>query len=359
MSSCNTSKDGELEMPASYEFTRNGVSTVDFSGQTERLDMLDLMAVYMKESNTLGVASVEEDVLNNMFGNVGNPFPAKAFEKDLKSKCFKTDTVFFQTWFHEIAVASQSTKTASEGVAGVMVDANNPTTGYRVNANGIEPRQIIVKGLMGAVFFYQAMDVYLSEERMGSVGNNNLEDGENYTEMEHYCDEAFGYFGVSADFPNPATLEDGRFWGEYVNTRNEGLYPGINEEISLAFRTIRAAIVAKDYEARDQAIQRLMQKWSIVIAASAVGYLEKAKTKNGLPQHKKHHVLSEAIGFMLALKYHFNGGNSKFPPHYTFSKIKTALLTIGPDVNLYSVSDGDIDKVISQIKEAFPAGDIK
>ncbi len=34
----------------------------------------------------------------------------------------------------------------------------------------------------------------------------------------------------------------------------EGFIIGINDEISDAFRTARAAIVAKDYESRDEAI---------------------------------------------------------------------------------------------------------
>ncbi|MCF8277776.1 MAG: DUF4856 domain-containing protein [Flavobacteriales bacterium] len=358
--SCNQNEEGELEVPLTYSFARNGVSTVDYSGQTERLDMLTILGNYLKTANTVGAAPLDADVLKAMFRNQNDPFSGQSFEKDLVSKCFGPDTSFFLQLFDDVALASQSSTTASNGVAGVLVDgSSDPNSGYRVNENGIEYRQVIIKGLMGAVFYYQAMEIYLSEDRMGIDGNLDFETGENFTSMEHYFDEAFGYFGIPTDYPNPVTLEDARFWGEYCNTRDEGLYPGINNIISTAFRTGRAAISAKDYAARDEAIQTLMQKWSVVIAASAVGYLNEGLSTSGTPVYKRHHEMSEAIGFMLALKYHFNGGNSKYPPHYTYSHIEDALAIVGLESNLYELSDAQIQMAIDHIKMAFPTGEIK
>ena len=358
--SCNDGDDDNLEVPTTYEFSRDGVSTVNYSGQTERLDMLDLMGIYLKTSNTVGSAALSEATLVDMFKNQNAPFAGQTFGKDLFSKCFPPDTLLFLQLLQDAADASTSTVTASNGLAGVQtVGSADPTKGYRVNENGLELTQVILKGLMGSVFYYQAMEVYLSEERMGTTGNDDLETGENYTAMEHYFDEAFGYFGVPTDFPSAATLEDARFWGEYCNTRNETLYPGINDELSLAFRTARAAITAKDYEARDAAIQIIAQKWSIVIAASTVSYLEQALSTAGTPEYKRHHVMSEAIGFMLALKYHFNGGNSKYPPHFAHNHVTSALEEVGLTTNLYEVTDQQIQDAIDHLKEAFPAGEIK
>jgi hypothetical protein len=242
----------------------------------------------------------------------------------------------------------------------VLVEGSTDLTkGYRVTANGLELAQVVEKGLMGAVFYYQAMEIYLSGDRMGSVGNDDFAAGENYTDMEHYFDEAFGYFGAPTDFPSSVTLSDSRFWAKYCNTRNEGLYPGINDEIATAFRTARAAITAKDYEARDAAIEVIMEKWAIVSAASAIDYLNQALSTSGTPEYKRHHVMSEAIGFMLALKYHFNGGNSKFPPHYTYSHIEDALMEVGLASNLYTVTDTQLQEAISHVRMAFPTGEIK
>lgn len=357
---CNTTKDDELEVPATFEFTREGVSTVDYSGQTQRLDMLQLIGTYLKTANIVASPSLDVNVLKNMFANTNSPFDGQSFSKNLKSKCFAADTAMFIQYLEEAATISLEQGTASSGVSGVLVDgSSDPTVGYRVNEDGLELTQIILKGLMGSVFYYQAMEAYLTEERMGLNGNDELVEGENHTDMEHYFDEAFGYFGIPNDYPNAISLDNARFWGEYCNKRNEGLYPNMNEEIALAFRKARAAIVAKDYEERDVAIQTIQQKWAVVIAASAVDYLSQALSTAGSPEYKRHHVMSEAIGFMLALKYHFNGGNSKYPPHFSYTHIDHSLMRVGLTTNLYDVTDTQIEEAIEHIKLAFPSGEIK
>jgi len=359
ISSCKPEDEDKLDIPTTYEFTRNGSTSVDYSGQTERLNMLQLMTNYMKTSNTVGAVALDEEVLSDMFSNSNGAFQGQ-FSKNLRSKCFLPDTGIFDSFIQKIAVASQATGIASEGVAGVLIEGStDPEVGYRVDENGIEHIQLIEKGLIGAVFFYQAMEVYLSQDRMGSTGNDELVDGENYTNMEHYFDEAFGYFGAPADFPNPVSLGEVRFWAHYCNSRNSDLYQGINNELSLSFRTARAAIAAKDFNQRDQAIQNIAQKWSIVIGSTAVDYLNRSLSSTGIPVFRKHHALSEAIAFMMCMKYHFNGGNSKFPPHYTYSHVEQALALIGPNTNLYQVTDQQIEQAIGHIKMAFPTGDIK
>ncbi len=360
LSSCKKETEDRLDVPATYEFIRNGASTVDYSGQTERLDMLAQLSSYMKSVNTVGSPELDAARLKNMFRNQNDPFTGQTYGKDLISKCFPADTAMFIQFLEDAAVASQATGTASNGVAGVLVDgSSDPTQGYRVTSNGLELAQVVEKGLMGAVFFYQAMEVYLSEDRMGSVGNEDLVDGKNYTNMEHYFDEAFGYFGVPIDFPNSSTMDDARFWGKYCNSRNGDLYSGINSEVATAFRTARAGIVAKDYDARDAAIATIMKKWAVISASTAVDYLNKSLSTSGNPTYVRHHAMSEAIGFMLALKYHFNGGNAKYPPHYSYSHINDALMEVGLNSNLYEVTDAQIEEAIGHVRMAFPTGEIK
>lgn len=349
-----------LEVPSTYAFTRDGISTVDHAGQTERLDQLAIMTTLMKTGNTLGNAAINGQLLKDMFANTGNPYVGLTFTKDLRSKCFSADVAQLEAWMDEVSANSAVQQTASEGNAGVLVEGNtDPTVGYLVNANGIQMAEVIEKGLMGAVFYFQAMEIYLSEERMAELGNDDFVDGENYTAMEHYFDEAFGYLGAPVDFPSATSIDQARYWGKYTQARNNGLYPGISEEMATAFRTGRAAITSKDYEVRDEAIHTIQEKWAIVAAASAVDYLTKALSTSAQPIYKNHHVLSEAIGFCIALKYHFNGGNSKFPPVYDYTKIEEALDIIGTTTNLYQVNDADINAAIVKIKEAFPAGVIK
>ncbi len=357
---CETDDDdpiNELEVPSSYSFERNGQSTVNYQGQINRLDQLAQLTTLMKTANTLGNAPLDAQQLIDMFRNEGNPFPMTYTQK-LSDKCFPADVVLFEGWLTELAANSAVQQTASEGNAGVLVEGStDPTSGYIVNENGIELIQLVEKGLMGAVFYYQAMEVYLSVDRMGTSGNDDTVSGQYYTNMEHYFDEAFGYFGATVDFP--ASPADDRYWARYANSRSSGLYPGINEELSLAFRTARAAISAKDYEARDAAIQDLQEKWAIVSAGTAVDYLSQSLSTTGIATYRKHHAISEYIAFSMALKYHFNGGNSKFPPVYDYTKIQEALAIIGPETNLWQVGDAQINEAIAKIKAAFPAGVIK
>lgn len=356
---CNQDDDNDtgLDVPSSYEFTRDGTSTVSYTGQTERLNMLSLLSTYMKTSNTVGAPALDAQKLKDMFANENEPFEGATFSANLKSKCFENDVATYEAYMDRLAADSEATGTASEGVAGVLVEGSvDPTVGYRVDENGVEMIQVIEKGLIGAVFFYQAMEVYLSADRMGMVGNDDLVSGENYTAMEHYFDEAFGYFGVPTDFPvNTSELQ---WWGVYCNRRNNDLYPGINEEIATAFRTARAAIVAKDYEARDEAIRTIQEKWAIVCAGTAVDYMLRALNPD-VEVYVKHHALSEGIGFMNSLKYHFQGGNSKFPPSYDFAEIQNALAIINDQTNLYQITNQDLNDAIGHIQAAFPAGTIK
>jgi hypothetical protein len=358
-SGCDTDDNptNELEVPSTYVFERDGSSSVSYTGQTNRMDMLAQLTNLMKTANTLGNAPLDAQQLLNMFRNENNPFP-ETYSQKLSDKCFPADVAMFEGWLQELAANSAVQQPASEGNAGVLVEgSSDPTTGYIVNENGIEIIQLVEKGLMGAVFYYQAMELYLTADRMGTTGNDALVDGQNYTNQEHWFDEAFGYFGATVDYPSSPA--DDRYWARYANSRSNGLYPGINEEISLAFRTARAAITAKDYEARDEAIKDVQEKWAIVSASTAVDYLLRSLSSTGVSTYVKHHALSEYLAFSMALKYHFNGGNSKFPPIYNYAKIEEALAIIGPETNLYQVGDAEINQAIAKIKEAFPAGVIK
>lgn len=359
-----------LEIPATYEFVRDGATSVSYSGQTERLDMMTALDAYMATTKSLGNV-VEETTLHNMYGNRNNPFTT-TFAKNLLSKTFASDTTFFKTWMSEMAIASAATVNAQDGVAGHLNEefpaaGTTASAGYLVNEKGIEYQQIIAKGLMGAVFYYQAMEVYLTQERMGEVGNDEVAADKNYTNMEHYFDEAFGYFGIPTDFNDgdvEASADRGRYWGKYCIARHTDVngrfgYAGINSEIMEAFKKGRGAIVAKDYVARDEAIASLSATWEKVIGSTAADYLERALSTNEAATYKRHHYMSEAIGFMLALKYKFDGGQAKFPRNSDATKINEALAIIGLDTNLYNVTDDNLTAAIDLIIAAFPAGVIR
>lgn len=291
----------ELEIPATYLFEdASGNNTVSYSGQTERLNQLTEMTTYMKTGTT---TVLSETALLDMFANSGGDGGGNfsfTSTKKLKDKCFAADTIEYMNWMDSLAVASVDfASTASSGQSGTLTSG---TSTYLFSQNGIEYTQLIEKGLMGAVFLYQATNVYFGEDEM-NVDNTTAVDpsaGEYFTEMEHHWDEAFGYFGVPVDFPGNTT--DIRFWGKYCNTRNADL--GCNAIMMNAFLKGRA-IIQQQFETslRDDEIYTLRRMWEKISAAQAVAYLEEAQSNFGTDNAKFLHELSEAYAFITALKY--------------------------------------------------------
>jgi hypothetical protein len=122
--------------------------------------------------------------------------------------------------------------------------------------------------------------------------------GKYYTEMEHHWDEAFGYFGVSIDFPT--TVPD-RFWGKYCNNQDASI--NCNADMMDQFLLGRAAITGNVLEDRNAAIAAIRTEWEDVSAYQAMNYLDDAVGFFGSDDAKFLHVLSEAYAFAWNLRY--------------------------------------------------------
>lgn len=288
-----------LNVPATYAFTDGTNSTVSYGGQTERLNQMTEMTTYMK-SGTSSVLSYTEltEMFANTGGNGGGNFSFTSTKK-LQDKCLAADTALFIDYMESLALASVDfASTAASGQAGTLTSG---TSTYLFGANGMEYTQLIEKGLMGAVFMYQATQVYFGSDKM-NVDNSSAVDagaGEYYTAMEHHWDEAFGYFGVPEDFPTNTTGI--RFWGKYCNTQNSNL--GCNAVMMDGFKRGRAAISQDALTIRDEEILKIRKMWEKISASQAVTYLESAKNNFGVDNAKFLHELSEAYAFILCLKY--------------------------------------------------------
>lgn len=286
-------------IPATYAFTdANGNSTVSYSGQTERLNQLSEMTTKMKTGTSTTVSAQE---LKDMFANVGdngNGHFSFSSSKQLKNKCFTADVAMFEGWMDDLATASASNaNTAASGTAGTLTTG---TKTYLFDENGREHVQFIEKGLMGAVFMHQALNVYFGPSKM-NVDNTTAADpanGKYYTAMEHHFDEAFGYFGVPVDFP---TTEATRFWGKYCNKQNATL--NCNADMMNNFKKGRAAITGEVMADRDAAIQAVRTEWEEISAYQAMAYLDAAIGNFGTDNAKFLHELSEAYAFAWNLRY--------------------------------------------------------
>lgn len=341
----DTVDPNEYTVPETYNF-----ENVSYSGQTDRLDMLEALTVYMKTAHAPGGAQLDNQTLLDMYSNSNDPFTnadLNASTKDLRSKTLSTEQANFDSYLTALASASRFTdSTASAGQAGIIT-TNNGQKHYLLNENGVELLQIVEKGLMGACFYYQGTAVYLGDGKM-NVDNETVVPGEG-TAMEHHWDEAFGYLGVPTDFPTNTTGI--RFWGKYINGR-DGLL-GLNDEIMDAMISGRAAISNDDLATRDAQIPVVREKWELAVASTALHYLNSGLATIDTDPGVAHHALSEAIAFIMDLKY---GPSNKI----TNAEVDALLVQLGGSADplqavLYGLDQTTIEQVRDGLAVYYPS----
>lgn len=313
ITSCDVSNtnDDTIDPPETYEFTRDGESTVAYPGQTDRLNMVAEMKAYVGQANQ-GTLISEQDLLDmyeNTGGDGGGNFSFTS-DRQLSNKTFAPDrdANLFTNIFADAEAASENGNagiTAQNGVAG-LIERENSGNNILVDAKGREFTQMIEKGLMGAVFYNQIYNVYLTDDRIGpDVENEELEEGQNYTAKEHHFDEAFGYFGAPVDFSSPwpeAREDEARFWANYANGSDD-LIPFIDRLMD-SFILGRTAIVNKDQSALNDEVDKLYTNLELLAAATSIHYINSTLTELGNGnQGEAFHALSEAWAFVNALKY--------------------------------------------------------
>ena len=310
LTSCSDDDDAVVDItvtpPSTYKFERNGKSTVSFSGQTSRLKMAGELYSGMKSSSSTKAG------LNNMFNNgtgfsdatldaSGKKVGNKTFASSVASATVKPMFDAMITDFADNVIPNWST-TAADGTAGKMTDSKR--TVY-INAKGHELTQLFTKGLIGGMTMDQIVNGYLSAAKLDTGTNRadndagTLVSGKDYTQMEHYWDERFGYlYGEEADVENP-TLGNGVLLSKYAGKVDGSNSPGIGKIIYDAFKMGRAAIVAKNYAVRDAQAKIIQMHISKIIGYKAHDYLNDYVTKAaaGTPADAIH-ALSEGYGFI-------------------------------------------------------------
>jgi len=314
-------------VPTTYNF-----SNVSYSGQTIRITMLDSISSYMSQGGSGSI--LDATLLKNMYSNTGNPFgnlTLDASGKQLKNKTFVIDQAYFDDLFDQLALASQSAgAAASNGVAGIE-------GGRLFDQNGIEISQVIKKQLMGAVFYYQAIETYLAN--LSIDDNTTITPGEG-TAQEHHADEAFGYFGAPINFPTNSI--DAKYWSSYCAELNPAI--NANTAIMNAFLKLRAAISNKDNTSRDAQVIIIKQQWERIVAGAAILEMIEAKAAFGSDNVEMRHVLSEAIGFIHSMKY---SGSKQI----SNAEITSALNSLG--TNFYAITLPQIDAAINTINSVY------
>ena len=336
-------------LPEEYSFTRNGLQTVYYTGQTARLKMATELKGHMNDN------SKTKDQLDTMF-NSGTGFNDSTLDSSGKKIGNKTASSpvasatvkpLFDGWIEDftsnVAPAVSAGTTASSGVSGAYTDTRDDgTTGrtVKVNAKGFELNQIFSKGLIGAFQVDQIVNNYLSFSKLDGAREDNdngvygykNDQAENYiTKMEHYWDEGFGYlYGLDSQFKpglgDAATGKDTANLNYYLNKVNSKEEPGISQKIYDAFIAGRAAIVAKDYDERDKQAGIVSAEISKVIGYKAESYLRDGAEDitNGM-WADAHHALSEGYGFILGLQFTKNSAGN---PYMTNEEVNSMLVRL-------------------------------
>lgn len=295
----DTSNPSTYTIPTTYQFEdAAGNSTVDYSGQTDRLNQFNELMDYVKLAKT---QTIDAQVLHDMWANTngdGNGNFSFSSSKQLKDKCFAVDEATIAAMFDSLALVSQSFgNTASSGQAGTLTSG---TSVYLLDKNGYEHKELIEKAIMGGVIMYQSLNVYFGDSKM-NVDNTTAVDpsnGKYYTAMAHHFDEAFGYFGVPVDFPTTAAFSQ---WGGYCNGVDATI--GSNSRMMNNFLKGRAAIANNVMTDRDAAIYQIRRTWEEISAYQALRYIDLATGFFGNDQAKFMHVMSEVYGFCFNLRY--------------------------------------------------------
>ena len=337
--SCDSDDDNDnqgsntIVAPSSYEFTRDGASTVSFGGQTTRLTQAEELysALNSNESTASGLdlmfngdgngsAGFADESLNGTSKIIGSKTSASTLAGSAATKQRFDDMISD----YAANVVPNWNQDASAGVPGAISTPDGGST-YHLNAAGQELDQLFFKGLIGAFTLDQIVNNYIhpnqldSGSRIDDNDNDVLSGDNNYTDMEHKWDEGFGYlYGLEGDnLANAGASPSGNgslLMKYFKKVDEEGGYePGIGQVVYDAFIMGRTAIVNKDYDLRDQQAAIIKVELSKVIGYYAIHYMNDyvAKLEAGNVA-KAHHSLSEAWGFLLSLSFTNNGNDEPF-----------------------------------------------
>ncbi|QYA25660.1 DUF4856 domain-containing protein [Gramella sp. MT6] len=364
----------EIEIPANYTFERDNSSTVSYDGQTARLQMTSELL-----SNFTDFDNASEELLLNMFTNENDPFSNASLNessKSVKSKVaasklyFSTNNVEsaeikadFDNWItvQMNEVASSKDKLAEAGQAGQIADGD--AVRY-VDSKGLEMNQAFAKSLIGGLVVDQMLNNYLSSAVLDEGDNrtNNdqkiVEEGKVYTTMEHKWDEAYGYLygdpSIPSEDPNSALgdNEDNLLFKYMGRVEGDEDFAGIAEETFEAFKTGRAAIVAGDYQTRDEQVAIIRENISEIIGIRAIYYMQAGK--NALAANDfggAFHDLSEGFGFIYSLRFTNKPGTNM--PYLSKEKVDMFTEQLLEGNGFWDVTPETLDSISEEIAAAF------
>ena len=362
--------DAEFNVPSTYVFERENVSTVSFGGQTTRLSMAKEILGYLAIDSGKSKEALEDAFAHTAGASDFSTDELNESSKSVKSKVAASDDLFGSDGVAKEAIQDLMSgflkKQVTEVVPNRLVEAAPGVAGFvdfrYVSAKGLEYDQAFNKGLIGALIVDQVLNNYLGDNRIENSDyiekntSETTESGKNYTKYEHHFDEAYGYvYGdASVDGKSPSTPEGDKFLFKYIAKVNgDPDFVGIQEEIFNAFKLGRSAVVAKEYDVLRDAIEILQYNISKVIGVRAVYYLQSGKkdlaseaTASAL------HGLSEGYGFIYSLQFTRNPKTNA--PYFTFAEVNAMIAKLEKGNGFWDLADGVVlDEISNQISAKF------
>lgn len=349
-----------LEVPTTYTFTKESVSSVSFTGQTTRLKQvkqigsgitnasisLEVLYKQFREGKNFSDASLEngKKVRGKVANSVGLFKGGATSQADELKLTFDGYLKKYKENVEQFVV--KGTK-ASKGKAGIADAKRN------VNAKGLEYNQAFYKSLLGGLVVDQVSNHYFNrlDDNFDNTNTykkehdeNKTKEGKVYTTMEHHWDEAYGYvYGV-------ASSEDVLLQKYIGKVEKDADFAGTANTISRAFTIGRAAIVSKKYKVRDQAVKVIRSQIAKVVAVRAVYYLQQGKAKLTPSREKSFHDLSEGYGFINSLQYITVDGKT---PIFTETEINSFINDLEAENGFWDIKAEELDKISNAIANKF------
>lgn len=361
------------EAPETYAFFREGVSTVSYTGQSQRIAMAEELVDALKNNTTplftlqsmfdhqlgeddfvddqnLGLNNSSKSIRSKTAASVdffsANSTDAALIKSDFDSWILEQENEVFPNWSFD----------AAPGHAGKIQEAGGGPTRY-VNKKGLELNQAVNKGLIGALMTDQMLNNYLSTSVLDAgtnVTDNDLGilvEGKNYTTMEHKWDEAFGYLYGADNQENPSLGADS-FLSKYLaRVDADPDFSGIAETLYNAFKLGRAAISNKDYVTRDHQAEIIREHVSKIIAIRAMYYMQEGKSNLGSDWASAFHDLSEGFGFLYSLQ--FTRQPNLIEPYFSKSEVDALIATLMQGNGFWEITTTTLDALSETIATRF------
>jgi len=314
ITSCKKDKNTDPDVkaytvPSTYNF-----GNANYTSSTQRIKMAVELDTYLKTANAgSALVPLDQTKADNLWNNSNNPYSdASLNTSGINITTPMANASLFKSYVDSSIIYNNGT-TALQGTGGFVPRGTNKII---VGPRGLEYSQAYTKGVMGSLFFKEAMRLLASVKAM---------DPKDTATAQAAWDQAFGYLAVPLDYDTAktyASTDANRplLWGGYLAERGKSIKAG--GIIFSAFLKGRAAIGAYDKTVRNAQADTIMAKWEQLAAASALAYVTSPTASSAIGNlGTQFHALSEGFGFILALQYRSANGKLSASDFTTLNNI--------------------------------------